>query len=105
MAVRDLDGRRFEFLSSWSAELATLTPDESRELEREYVAHRAAVLAMLRADYRSLPDHEELYQEAWTELLELRARGEEIENVNDADPHPPDARATATLLRVDRDAV
>ena len=81
MAVRDLDDRRFEFLPSWSADLPTLTTDESRELEREYVAHRAAVLAMLRADYRSLPDHEELYQEAWAAVLELRARGIPIDNL------------------------
>ena len=56
-------------------------PTEAAELEREYVAHRGAVLAMLRSDFGGVPDHEELYQEAWTELLELRARGDELKSV------------------------
>lgn len=81
MAVHDLDGRRSEIPSSWSAELPTLTSAESRELEREYVAHRPAVIAMLRSDFRSMPDHEELYQEAWAAVLELRGRGVEIDNL------------------------
>lgn len=81
MAVSDLDGRRDEIPSSWSADLPALSTTESREVEREYLDHRNAVLAMLRSDYRSLPDHEELYQEAWTAILELRARGVEIDNV------------------------
>lgn len=81
MAVSDLDGRRSEISPSWSADLPTLTPTESRDLEREYVAHRSAVLAMLRSDFRSLADHEELYQEAWAAVLELRARGVEIDNL------------------------
>ncbi len=81
MAVRDLDDGRTHSLPSWSAELPTLTPTESRELEREYVAHRAAVLAMLRADYRSLADHEELYQEAWAAVLDLRSRSIPIGNL------------------------
>lgn len=58
-----------------------MNPVESRELEREYVLQRPAVLAMLREEFRSVPDHEELYQEAWTEALELRARGGEIANL------------------------
>ena len=106
MAVHDLDDRRSEIPSSWSAELPTLTPAESRDLEREYVAHRPAVLAMLRSDYRSLSDHEELYQEAWAAILELRARGVEIDNLrallkkiawrrarDRVRKHTPDARA------------
>ena len=36
---------------------------------------------MLRSDFGGVPDHEELYQEAWTELLELRARGGELTSV------------------------
>lgn len=36
---------------------------------------------MLRADFGGVPDLEELYQEAWTELLELRARGERLTSV------------------------
>jgi RNA polymerase sigma factor (sigma-70 family) len=54
-----------------------LPPGEAVQLEREYVEHREAVLAMLRAEFPRLRDHEELYQEAWAELLEQRARGGE----------------------------
>jgi RNA polymerase sigma factor (sigma-70 family) len=54
---------------------------ESLEIEREYVAHRGAVMAMLRSDFGGLPDLEELYQDAWTELLELRSRGETPKSV------------------------
>jgi RNA polymerase sigma factor (sigma-70 family) len=58
-----------------------LPPTEAAELEREYVEHRGAVLAMLRTDFGGVPDHDELYQEAWTELLELRARGDRLKTV------------------------
>src|SRR4051812_23489431 len=59
-----------------------LSPTESRKLEKEYLAHRPIVLAMLRAEFGGLWEHhEELYQEAWTEALELRARGTPIQNV------------------------
>ena len=59
-----------------------LSPLESRELAQEYLAHRPMVLAMLRAEFGGLrEDHEELYQEAWAEALELRARGTLIHNV------------------------
>lgn len=54
---------------------------DARVAEREYLGHRAAVMAMLRADFPRLRDHDELYQEAWAELLELRRRGEEVRNV------------------------
>lgn len=57
-----------------------LSAAESQHLEREYVAHRGAVLAMLRVDFHGLNDPEELYQEAWAELLELRARGKRIDH-------------------------
>src|SRR4051794_4151079 len=44
--------------------------------------HRGAVVAMLRAEFPSLrTDVDELYQHSWTELLELRAKGQEIHNV------------------------
>jgi DNA-directed RNA polymerase specialized sigma24 family protein len=58
-----------------------LPPTEAAELEREYVAHRNAVLAMLRRDFGGVPDHDELYQDAWTELLELRSRGDRLKSV------------------------
>src|SRR3954471_4604335 len=59
-----------------------LSSTESRQLEQEYLAHRPMVLAMLRAEWGGLrEDHEELYQEAWTEALELRARGTAIRNI------------------------
>jgi RNA polymerase sigma factor (sigma-70 family) len=58
-----------------------LTVPVAESMEREYVAHRASVMAVLRADFGGLPDHEELYQEAWAEALEIQARGEEIQNL------------------------
>lgn len=54
--------------------------DEQR-FEREYVAQRRMVQAMLRAEFDGVPDHEEIYQEAWTETLEMQARGETIYNL------------------------
>ena len=58
-----------------------LTARESLAMEREYVAHRSVVLAMLRNEFGGVPDHEELYQEAWTEALEIQARGGDIVNL------------------------
>ena len=52
-----------------------MSPAEVAELEREYVAHRSAVLGMLRSQFHALRDPEELYQEAWAELLALIQRG------------------------------
>jgi RNA polymerase sigma factor (sigma-70 family) len=49
-------------------------------LEREYEAHRGAVLAMLRSEFPRLADHEEYYQQAWAELLERLATGEAVEH-------------------------
>ncbi|HET6507399.1 MAG TPA: sigma-70 family RNA polymerase sigma factor [Baekduia sp.] len=48
------------------------------DIERDYAEHRAAVLGMLRADFPHLPDPDEIYQEAWAELLALEARGEVV---------------------------
>lgn len=53
----------------------SLPPAEAARLEREYVEHRESVLAMLRSEYPRLDDAEELYQEAWADLLEQRSRG------------------------------
>lgn len=39
------------------------------------------VLGMLRGEFGGLPDHEELYQEAWAEVLSLRAQGKPINNL------------------------
>jgi RNA polymerase sigma factor (sigma-70 family) len=58
-----------------------LSARESLAMERDYVAHRSAVLAMLRAEFGGVPDHEELYQEAWAEALEIQARGGDIVNL------------------------
>jgi len=52
-----------------------VSPAEVAELEREYVAYRSAVLGMLRSQFHALRDPEELYQEAWAELLALIQRG------------------------------
>lgn len=50
-------------------------------VEREYLAHRSEVLAMLRASFAGVSDLEELYQEAWTEVLELRASGQTVSDI------------------------
>jgi RNA polymerase sigma factor (sigma-70 family) len=55
-------------------------PSEAAAIERAYREHRDPVLAMLRADFHGIADAEDVYQEAWAELLELRARGEEARN-------------------------
>lgn len=54
-----------------------MSPAEVAELEREYVEHRSAVLTMLRSQFHALEDPEELYQEAWADLLDLIRRGGE----------------------------
>lgn len=59
-----------------------LASDGPPGIEREYLAHREAVAAMLRTEFPRLRDEvEELYQHAWAELLALRSGGEEIRNV------------------------
>jgi RNA polymerase sigma factor (sigma-70 family) len=50
------------------------------EIERDYAEHRTGVLGMLRADFPRLRDPEEIYQEAWAELLALEARGETVQH-------------------------
>lgn len=47
-------------------------------IEREYREHRAAVLAMLGAQFPRLAEPEEIYQDAWAELLELERSGERV---------------------------
>jgi RNA polymerase sigma factor (sigma-70 family) len=56
-------------------------PSEAAEMEHAYREHRDPVLAMLRADFHGLADAEDVYHEAWAELLELHARGEKARNV------------------------
>ena len=53
-------------------------PARDAGIERDYAALRGAVVAMLRVEFPRLREVDELYQEAWTELLELEARGEEV---------------------------
>ncbi|MCU1675508.1 MAG: hypothetical protein JWM93_266 [Frankiales bacterium] len=50
------------------------------DVEREYLEHREAVFAMLHCEFPRFREHEELYQEAWTELLELRAKGQRVDH-------------------------
>jgi RNA polymerase sigma factor (sigma-70 family) len=61
---------------------STGSPLSARDvvIERDYAEHRTAVLAMLRAGFPRLADPEELYQEAWAELLVLEGRGEVVRN-------------------------
>lgn len=54
---------------------------ESELMERAYLAHRDDVLTMLRASFTGVSDLEELYQEAWTEMLEMQARGQTINDI------------------------
>lgn len=51
---------------------------DDRAVEREYREHRDAVLAMLTAQFPRLADPDEIYQDAWAELLELEQRGERV---------------------------
>lgn len=60
--------------------MAAPASEDSRALEREFVAHREAVLGMLRVQFSGVGDHEDLYQEAWAEAIERQARGEVINN-------------------------
>src|SRR4051812_25882266 len=46
--------------------------------EHDYRTHRAGILAMLRAQFPGVPDHEEIYQEAWAEALEREAQGHDL---------------------------
>jgi RNA polymerase sigma factor (sigma-70 family) len=52
-----------------------MPPEEAAQLESEYLANREDVIAMLRSGFPRL-DHDELYHDAWAELLELRQRGD-----------------------------
>lgn len=49
-------------------------------IERDYAEHRAAILGMLGADFPRLRDAEEIYHEAWAELLTLERRGEVVQH-------------------------
>jgi RNA polymerase sigma factor (sigma-70 family) len=55
-------------------------PVRNAGIERDYAEHRAAVLGMLGADFPRLRDLEEIYQEAWAELLTIERRGEVVEH-------------------------
>lgn len=50
------------------------------EIERDYAEHRAVVLGMLGADFPRLRDPEEIYHEAWAELLTIERRGEVVQH-------------------------
>jgi RNA polymerase sigma factor (sigma-70 family) len=50
------------------------------EIKRDYEALRRPLRAMVQTDFPWLRDFDGLYQEAWTELLELEARGEVVQN-------------------------
>jgi len=74
---------RVEQKDSWIVMpvVTRLSPEQAATAEREYVAHRDAVLRMLRREFPRMHNElEELYQQAWIEFLELRASGAEIDN-------------------------
>lgn len=49
------------------------------KIERDYRAYRDNVLGMLRSEFSGMPDPEELYQEAWAELLAMEAAGQHVQ--------------------------
>ncbi|MCW2983825.1 MAG: hypothetical protein JWR63_1395 [Conexibacter sp.] len=55
-------------------------PVRDAGIERDYAEHRAAVLGMLGADFPRLRDAEEIYHEAWAELLTIERRGEVVQH-------------------------
>ena len=56
--------------------------NDAASVEREYRAHRRAVIGMLRSEFPPLwDDADEIYQHSWVELLALRAKGENVRNV------------------------
>ncbi|MET0603455.1 MAG: sigma-70 family RNA polymerase sigma factor [Baekduia sp.] len=55
-------------------------PVRDAGIERDYAEHRAAVLGMLGADFPRLRDPEEIYHEAWAELLTIERRGEVVQH-------------------------
>jgi len=61
--------------------ISRLSPEQAAASEREYVAHREAVLRMLRREFPRMQNElDELYPQAWIEFLELRASGAPIDN-------------------------
>lgn len=54
---------------------------ETGATEQQYVAYRDEVMALLHSSFAGLSDLEELYQEAWAEVLEKQARGHAIHDV------------------------
>ena len=56
------------------------SPVRDAGIERDYAEHRAAVLGMLGADFPRLRDPEEIYHEAWAELLTIERRGEVVQH-------------------------
>ena len=58
--------------------MTQLSPADALEVERDYVAYRKDVVELLRAAFGDLIDVDEIYNEAWTTLLERRARGERV---------------------------
>jgi len=63
-------------------------------------------MAMLRAEFGGLHEqHDELYQEAWTELLELRAKGQRVEKLRGLLKTIAWRRARDTLRKMRPDAI
>lgn len=63
---------------AWSRAGSVRPGVDERTFEREFREHRDAVLAMLGAQFPRLADPEEIYQDAWAELLELERSGERV---------------------------
>jgi RNA polymerase sigma factor (sigma-70 family) len=58
--------------------VSATSPTDTRKVEQDYARLRTEIMGMLSTAFAQVPDHEEIYQEAWAELLELRAAGKPI---------------------------
>ena len=59
--------------------MSTLSAAESQQVEDEYAQHRRDLIAFIKASFPSrTQEAEEIYHDAWAELLEFRARGGDV---------------------------
>src|SRR4051812_39054715 len=61
-------------------EPSTTAEERKVAIERDYEVCRTPVCSMVRGHFPRLDDPEEIYHEAWAELLAMEARGEVIRN-------------------------
>lgn len=61
--------------------MALSHPSQPVDVDAEFLRYRGEVLEFLRHDYPNAPDPEDLYQEAWFEVVKLRRSGAVVGNV------------------------